>query len=148
MPNCSKITSYFGFRTSPTRGASTYHAGIDIGATEGSDIIAVLPGTVIFTGFYGSAGCTVMIQTENFIISYCHVSPNFIVSTGDSVLKGQIIAQVGPKNVYGFLNNKYSDEKGNPTNGATTGPHLHLAIKKDGIAVNPLDYISYSSSSL
>ena len=30
---------------------------------------------------------------------------------------------------------------GNPTNGATTGPHLHLTIKKDGIAVNPLDYI-------
>ena len=31
-------------------------------------------------------------------------------------------------------------EIGNPTNGATTGAHLHFAIKKDGKAVNPLDY--------
>ena len=148
VPSSSTVTSYFGFRTSPTRGASIYHAGIDISAVEGSDIICVLPGTVIFTGFYGSAGYTVMVKSDNFVISYCHVSPEFIVSVGDSVLEGHIIAKVGPKNVYGFINNKYIDSNGNPTNGATTGPHLHLAIKKDGIAVNPLDYISYSSSSL
>ena len=57
-----------------------------------------------------------------------------------------VIANVGPKNVYGVLNNPYIDYNGNPTNGATTGPHLHLTIKKDGKAVNPLDYISSSSS--
>ena len=42
---------------------------------------------------------------------------------------GQVIGTVGPKNVYNIKNNPYKDENGNPTNGATTGTHLHLAIK-------------------
>ena len=50
------------------------------------------------------------------------------------------MSQVGPKNVYGFSNNPYKDSNGNPTNGSTTGPHLHFAIKKDGSAVNPLNF--------
>ncbi len=37
-----------------------------------------------------------------------------------------------------FLGNQYYDENGNPTNGATTGPHLHLGVRVDGKYVNPL----------
>ncbi len=33
-PGFNHITSYFGYRNSPTKGASTYHGGIDIGAPE------------------------------------------------------------------------------------------------------------------
>ena len=68
-----------------------------------------------------------------------------MVKTGQTVSRGQVIGQVGPKNVYGIPNNPYRDINGNPTNGATTGAHLHLTIRKDGIAVNPLNYISSSS---
>ena len=39
-----------------------------------------------------------------------------------------------------FLGNQYYDENGNPTNGATTGPHLHLGIRIDKKYVNPLNY--------
>lgn len=52
---------------------------------------------------------------------------------------GSQVGYVGPKYVDGF-NSPYKDSSGRNTNGATTGPHLHLTIKKDGIAVNPLDY--------
>ena len=97
-------------------------------------------GKVTFIGFKGAGGYTVTIQNEYFTFSYSHVSPNFIVYVGEYVLKGQIIANVGPKNVYNVPNNPYKDANGLPTNGATTGPHLHFAIKKDGKAVNPLDY--------
>ena len=34
------ITSGFGYRKSPTAGAGSYHSGIDIGAPQGSNIIA------------------------------------------------------------------------------------------------------------
>lgn len=146
VPTSYKISSYFGYRTSPTWGASNYHSGIDIAANTGCDIISILSGTVVFTDFYGSAGYTVMIKSDDITILYSHVSPNFLVYLGETVIKGQVIAKVGPKNVYGVINNKFKDSDGNPTNGATTGPHLHLTIKKDGIAVNPLNYFPYSSS--
>lgn len=45
------ITSPYGARVSPTTGASSFHSGIDIGAPEGSELIAVCDGTITFTGF-------------------------------------------------------------------------------------------------
>lgn len=73
-----------------------------------------------FTGFSGAGGYTVTIKSNDFTLSYCHVSPNFLVYVGQVVNQGDIIATVGPKNVYGVANNPYKDSKGNPTNGATT----------------------------
>ncbi|MCI9177701.1 MAG: M23 family metallopeptidase [Clostridia bacterium] len=95
------INSYFGKRTSPTAGATTYHKGIDIGAPKDSICIAVCDGEITFTGFLGGGGYTITLSANNFKITYCHMSPNFIVKKGDFVKKGQIIGHVGPKNVYG-----------------------------------------------
>ena len=110
------ITSKFGYRNAPTSGASSYHGGIDIAAPAASNIIAVCSGKVTFTGFYGAGGYTVTIQNNNLSISYCHVSPSFLVYVGQNIHKGDIIAKVGPKNVYGVPNNPYKDSNGNPTN--------------------------------
>ena len=99
-----------------------------------------MPGTVVSANFSGSGGCTVTVKNGDIYTSYCHVSPNYIVSPGLYVEKGQLIAQVGPKNVYGIPGNKYRDNNGNPTNGASTGPHLHLAIRRNNIYLNPLDF--------
>lgn len=114
------ITSNFGPRNSPTSGASSYHSGVDIGAPTGSDIIACFSGFVDYVGFNGAGGYTIIIKNDKFKMSYCHVSPIFLVTVGDFVSKGTVIAKVGPKNVYGIPNNPYKDSKGNPTNGATT----------------------------
>ena len=139
-PGYNTITSKFGYRRAPTSGASTYHSGIDIAAPTGSNIIATFSGVVSYIGFYGAGGFTVIVKNNNLSAEYCHVSPQFIVYVGQTVNKGQIIAKVGPKNVYGVPNNPYKDSNGNPTNGATTGPHLHFTIRKDGKAVNPFNY--------
>lgn len=82
------------------------------------------------------------MQNSEFIITYSHVSPNFLVSVGNFVKQGDIIAQVGPKYVDNVPNNPYKDSSGKSTNGATTGPHLHFSIKKDNEYVNPLDYLT------
>lgn len=136
----TRITSYFGKRESPTAGASSYHKGIDVAAPEGSELIAVVDGKITFASFLGGGGYTITLSKDNMKITYCHVSPNYVVKVGDEVKQGQVIGYVGPKNVYGVKGNPYKDENGNPTNGATTGVHLHFGMRIDDEYVNPLDF--------
>lgn len=119
-------------------GASSFHKGIDIGAPEGTSLYAICDGKITFADFLGGGGYTITLSKDNMKITYCHVSPNFIVSVGDIIKKGQHIANVGPKNVYGVPNNPYKDKNGNPTNGATTGCHLHLGVRIDKNYINPM----------
>ena len=63
-----------------------------------------------------------------------------MVKEGDYVIRGQVIARVGPKYVYNVPGNTYTDSQGRPTNGATTGTHLHFGVRIDGEYVNPLDF--------
>ena len=114
------ITSNFGHRISPTAGAGSYHGGIDIAAPTGSNIVATFSGIVTYTGFKGANGYTVSVENGSFTFSCSHVSPNFLVFVGQYVNRGEIIATVGPKNVYNVPNNPYKDFYGQPTNGATT----------------------------
>lgn len=104
VPGYTRISSYFGKRTAPTTGASTYHKGLDIPAPEGTALIASCNGKITFTGFLGGGGYTITLTTsENLKISYCHVSPNYIVFEGDNIQQGQVIGYVGPKYVYGVV---------------------------------------------
>lgn len=78
-PGYTTINSYFGYRTSPTAGASSYHSGLDIGAPEGSKLIAVTSGEITFASFLGGGGYTITLTSGNMKFTYCHVSPNYIV---------------------------------------------------------------------
>lgn len=98
-------------------------------------------GKVIFTGFYGADGYSIIVQKDNLQIIYGHLSPNFLVKKNSKINAKQKLGTVGPKYIECEENTKYFDENGNKTNGATTGTHLHITIKKDGIAVDPLDYL-------
>ena len=75
------------------------------------------------------------MNTQYLIAMYHQI---FQSPLGQFVDKGTQIGNVGPKNVYGFPNNPYKDSSGKPTNGATTGCHLHLTIRKNGELINPL----------
>ena len=140
IPGYTRISSYFGKRRSPTSGASSSHSGIDIPAPEGTKFIAVADGEITFTQFLGAGGYTITLSFANYKITYCHCSPNYIVKVGDRIKQGQVIGHVGPKYVYGVKGNQYTDSTGKPTNGATTGTHLHFGIRIDGKYQNPLDF--------
>lgn len=122
-PSSSRITSEFGGRSSPTEGASTNHKGVDIGAASGSDILAAASGTVTISTYSVSAGNYIMIDHGGGVSTvYMHCSSR-LVSVGDEVEQGQVIAKVG-------------------STGYSTGPHLHFGIRSGGDYVNPLQHVS------
>lgn len=86
LSDYSYISSYFGKRSSPTSGASSYHSGIDIPAPEGTPILAVCSGKVTFASWGAGGGYTIVVENDNISVSYCHVSPNFKVSKGDLII--------------------------------------------------------------
>ena len=116
------VSSPFGFRESPTTGASKYHQGVDLAAPAGTPIIASRGGTVTVAGYSNSAGYYVTINHgDGFSSIYMHMT-NYVVSAGQSVSQGQLIGYVG-------------------STGLSTGPHLHFGISYAGTYVNPLAYI-------
>ena len=116
------ISSEFGYRTAPTAGASTLHAGMDFAAASGSPIYAAASGTVIEVGFNSVRGKYVLINHGDLVTRYQHCSAIF-VKTGQSVSAGDNIAAVG-------------------TTGISTGAHLHFEVLVGGSPVNPRNYLS------
>ena len=122
-PASSRITSYFGSREQPVKGASTNHQGIDIGVASGSAIKAAADGEVTIATYSPSAGNYVMISHGGSVSTvYMHCS-QLLVSTGQKVKQGETIAKSG-------------------STGYSTGPHLHFGIRSNGSYVNPLKYVS------
>lgn len=125
LPASSRITSKFGYRTAPTKDATTYHKGIDISANTGTDVLAAIAGTVVTATYSYSSGNYIIIDHGNGVRTiYCHAS-KLLVKVGDEVKRGQVIMKVG-------------------STGVSTGSHLHFGIFINGTAVDPLKYVSYS----
>lgn len=99
------------------------HTGTDIGGAVGTAIYGFRSGTVTFAGWGGSYGNMVRIDHGNGMSTiYAHCS-QLLVTTGQQVSEGQIIAKIG-------------------MTGYTTGPHLHFEIRLNGVPVNAYPYIA------
>lgn len=113
------VSSPFGMRVHPVTGEVAMHAGIDLAAPEGVDVLSAWNGTV--TGVYESeyGGLTVEIDhSEGLKTRYLHLS-KILVSVGQKVSQYERIGLVG-------------------STGRVTGPHLHFETYVEGVAVNPI----------
>ena len=118
-PVYGTITSRFGAASS--RRVSR-HTGLDIAASTGTPIKAAAGGTVTFSGYKGSYGYMVVVNHGNGVETYYGHCSKLYVGVGQTVSQGQVIAAVG-------------------NTGNSTGPHLHLEIRLNGVAYNPQNYL-------
>ena len=118
-PISGTITSRFGHVSS--RRVSK-HTGLDIAASTGTKIKAAAGGTVTFSGYKGSFGYMVVINHGNGVETYYAHCSKLYVKAGQQVNQGDRIAAVG-------------------NTGNSTGPHLHLEIRINGVAYNPQNYL-------
>ncbi len=122
-PTSGRITSYFGYRNTGIRGASTNHMGIDIAVSYGTAIYAADGGVVTYSGYKGAMGYVVIIDHQNGFVTYYEHNSSLLVSAGQTVYKGQQIAKAG-------------------RSGVASGVHCHFGIQYHGSYVNPLRYLS------
>ena len=115
-PVSGTITSRFGRRSRGT------HTGLDIAASKGVPIKAAAAGTVIYSGTKGSYGKLMVIDHGNGIQTYYAHCSKLYYSAGAYVGQGDVIAAVG-------------------STGNSTGPHLHLEVRVNGVAKNPQNYV-------
>jgi len=121
-PVSGPITSQFGKRYHPVLGYSRFHAGTDFGAPHGSRISAAETGIVIFAGWYGGYGNSVILDHGDGLTTlYAHAS-KLHVSEDQTVKKGDMIAAIG-------------------TTGLSTGPHLHFEVRQAGKPINPMNFL-------
>jgi murein DD-endopeptidase MepM/ murein hydrolase activator NlpD len=113
-----RITSSFGWRAISVAG-NRYHQGLDLGAPTGTPVRVARDGTVVRSGWIGAYGYAVYVRHEGgFETRYAHLSQR-LVAVGDVVRRGEAVGRVG-------------------STGASTGPHLHFEVRRDGRALDPL----------
>ncbi|HEV3123080.1 MAG TPA: M23 family metallopeptidase [Candidatus Dormibacteraeota bacterium] len=107
----------------PTCPGGFRHNGIDLGAVSGTPVIAALDGTVHVVRSLTGYGLHVIVDCGDGITTiYAHLS-SVVVDDGAAVALGQQLGTVG-------------------SSGNSTGPHLHFEVRRDGVAVDPQDYVA------
>lgn len=117
------ITDEYGYSRN-TVGYSIAHKGTDFRAIEGTEVMAINKGEVRISRQYTLSGNTIVIDHGSGLVSiYMHLS-KLNVKEGDKVESGQIIGLSGKT-------------------GYVLGAHLHLAIKINGVSIDPAKFLKY-----
>lgn len=117
-----RMSSDFGVRKHPIKKARRHHDGIDLAAPVGAPIRAIADGQVMYADPHGGYGKYIVVRHLNGITSHYGHCDTMEVIPGHTVTAGQIIGTVG-------------------NSGASTGPHLHFEIRRDGEAQDPESFL-------
>ncbi len=118
-----RLTSGFGYRNHPTIGRYAVHAGVDIGAEQGTEIRAFADATVEFVGENDDFGLYLQLKHENEVSTFYSHCQSISVKKGERVQAGQTVARVG-------------------STGQSTGPHLHFEVHLGQMCLDPMHYIT------
>lgn len=121
-PCRGEITSYYGWRTHPIFGTTKYHSGMDIAVDYGTPIKAAAAGTIIYSGWLGGYGYTIMIDHGGGLVTLYAHNNELAVYEGQYVNQGVVVAYAG-------------------STGWSTGPHCHFEARLHGEVTEPLDYL-------
>ena len=122
-PLRGRLCGFFGWRIHPILKRRLFHCGVDVAARQGTKIGAIAAGKVTFAGWLRGYGKVVVVKHDRKMSSrYAHCK-SINVKVGQRVKAGQTIARVG-------------------TTGLSTGPHLHLEVRKYGRPVDPREYVA------
>ena len=123
-PVSDMTSSGFGYRVHPLSGEVKFHYGTDFAAWTGTNILCFADGTVSFVGEDTGYGNYLVVSHANGCRTlYAHCS-EILVSSGENVTAGQVIARVG-------------------ATGQVTGPHLHFELMQNDVYLNPEYYVNY-----
>ncbi len=116
------LSSYFGTRKDPFSGRPATHKGVDFAGKENADIIATAAGVVSWAGERSGYGHLIELDHGQGIKTRYGHNKVLLVSAGDVVTKGQVIARMG-------------------STGRSTGPHVHYEILRNNQQINPIKFI-------
>ena len=116
------VSSSFGSRMHPMTGKKQFHRGVDIPGKLGAEVLAVADGVVTRSTKSGNYGWVIELDHgDSYTTLYSHNRRN-LVSEGETVVKGQPIAEIG-------------------STGRSTGPHVHFEVSKNKRHINPVKYL-------
>ena len=118
-PTDGYVSSGFGYRSYPD---SEFHPGLDIVNDYGSPVYATAAGVVEEATWDGGFGYKIVIDHGNGYETWYAHNSRLLVSAGDTVRKGDVIAHVG-------------------STGFATGPHCHYQIMLWGHPIDPTPYL-------
>lgn len=126
LPAAAPMNGIFGPQRSYNGGPfDRYHNGSDFAGAPGSPILAAASGTVVMADTLNIRGISVIIDHGwGVYTNYSHMTER-LVQIGDFVTTGQTIGTVG-------------------NTGRATGAHLHWELWVNGVAVDPMQWVSQS----